>query len=221
MPDPYTDLEINCRASSRSSRPAGTATPSAQSCSRARGRSTAGRTTCRSTSATRSRPVDVNGINKMAGEWYHLLYNHVYGMRTCASAPDEHLRPAHARQGRAPDLPRASGSGSPASRASRSTSSATVSQLRDFTYVDDAVDGLPARGGTRRGARARSSTSAATSTSASRELGRAARRARRERRVRERSRSRQIARRSTSATTTPTTTRSSAPLGWRPSVELA
>ena len=26
-------------------------------------------------------PVDVNGINKMAGEWYHLLYNNVYGIR--------------------------------------------------------------------------------------------------------------------------------------------
>ena len=30
------------------------------------------------------RPVDVNGINKLAGEWYHLLYNNVYGLRTCA-----------------------------------------------------------------------------------------------------------------------------------------
>lgn len=30
------------------------------------------------------RPVDVNGINKLAGEWYHLLYNNVYGLKTCA-----------------------------------------------------------------------------------------------------------------------------------------
>jgi UDP-glucose 4-epimerase len=29
-------------------------------------------------------PVDVNGINKLAGEWYHLLYNSVYGIRACA-----------------------------------------------------------------------------------------------------------------------------------------
>jgi len=29
-------------------------------------------------------PVDVNGINKLAGEWYHLLYNGVYGIRACA-----------------------------------------------------------------------------------------------------------------------------------------
>lgn len=26
-------------------------------------------------------PTDVNGINKMAGEWYHILYNNVYGVR--------------------------------------------------------------------------------------------------------------------------------------------
>ena len=29
-------------------------------------------------------PTDVNGINKMAGEWYHVLYSNVHGIRTCA-----------------------------------------------------------------------------------------------------------------------------------------
>lgn len=29
-------------------------------------------------------PIDVNGINKLAGEWYHLLYNDVYQIRSCA-----------------------------------------------------------------------------------------------------------------------------------------
>jgi UDP-glucose 4-epimerase len=29
-------------------------------------------------------PTDVNGVNKLAGEWYHLLYNNVYGIRSCA-----------------------------------------------------------------------------------------------------------------------------------------
>jgi nucleoside-diphosphate-sugar epimerase len=28
------------------------------------------------------RPVDVNGINKFSGEWYHILYNNVYGLRS-------------------------------------------------------------------------------------------------------------------------------------------
>ena len=26
-------------------------------------------------------PVDVNGVNKMAGEWYHIVYNDAYGIR--------------------------------------------------------------------------------------------------------------------------------------------
>src|SRR6184192_3377478 len=29
-------------------------------------------------------PIDVNGINKLAGEWYHLLYNDVHKIRACA-----------------------------------------------------------------------------------------------------------------------------------------
>lgn len=29
-------------------------------------------------------PVDVNGINKLSGEHYHMLYNNVYGIRSCA-----------------------------------------------------------------------------------------------------------------------------------------
>jgi UDP-glucose 4-epimerase len=29
-------------------------------------------------------PIDVNGVNKLAGEWYHLLYNNVYKIRACA-----------------------------------------------------------------------------------------------------------------------------------------
>lgn len=29
-------------------------------------------------------PTDVNGINKMAGEWYHILYNNVYGIKSCS-----------------------------------------------------------------------------------------------------------------------------------------
>lgn len=30
------------------------------------------------------RPVDANGINKLAGEYYHQLYNKIYGLRSCA-----------------------------------------------------------------------------------------------------------------------------------------
>ena len=30
------------------------------------------------------RPTDVNGINKAAGEYYHLVYNNVFGVRACS-----------------------------------------------------------------------------------------------------------------------------------------
>ncbi len=33
--------------------------------------------------AHRVHPVDVNGINKLSGEWFHRLYHEVYGIRTC------------------------------------------------------------------------------------------------------------------------------------------
>lgn len=29
-------------------------------------------------------PTDINGVHKLAGEWYHLLYNNIYGIRSCA-----------------------------------------------------------------------------------------------------------------------------------------
>lgn len=29
------------------------------------------------------RPVDINGINKLAAEQYHLLYGHIYGLKSC------------------------------------------------------------------------------------------------------------------------------------------
>lgn len=48
-------------------------------------------------------PTDVNGINNIAGEWYHILYNNVYGIRatslrlTNTYGPRHQMR--HARQG--------------------------------------------------------------------------------------------------------------------------
>ena len=50
-------------------------------------------------------PADVNGINKLSGEWYHLLYNNVYGIRVLCAAPDQHLRSGDAGERRAADLP--------------------------------------------------------------------------------------------------------------------
>lgn len=83
------------------------------------------------------RPVDVNGINKMAGEWYHILYNNVYGIQACAlrltNTYGPRMRVRDARQTFLgmwirqilEDKPIEVWGGE---------------QLRDFTYVDDAVD---------------------------------------------------------------------------------
>jgi UDP-glucose 4-epimerase len=48
-------------------------------------------------------PIDVNGINKHAGETYHLLYSRVYGLRVCSLRLTNTYGPRHtmktARQG--------------------------------------------------------------------------------------------------------------------------
>jgi UDP-glucose 4-epimerase len=48
------------------------------------------------------RPVDVNGINKIAGEWYQTLYNNVFGITACAlrltNTYGLHMRVKDARQ---------------------------------------------------------------------------------------------------------------------------
>ena len=40
-------------------------------------------------------PTDVNGINNMAGEWYHILYNNVYGIRACSLRLTNTYGPRH------------------------------------------------------------------------------------------------------------------------------
>jgi UDP-glucose 4-epimerase len=40
-------------------------------------------------------PTDVNGINNMAGEWYHILYNNVYGIRACSLRLTNTFGPRH------------------------------------------------------------------------------------------------------------------------------
>lgn len=85
-------------------------------------------------------PVDVNGINKLSGEWYHLVYNNVYGIPSVVlrltNTYGPRMRVKDARQtflgiwvkklisGEGIQI---FGSGE---------------QLRDFNYVDDVVDAL-------------------------------------------------------------------------------
>ena len=83
------------------------------------------------------RPVDVNGVNKMAGEAYHLLFHDVYGIKTPRAAPDQRLRAGHADQGCAAELPRHLA----AARARGQPFEVWGGeQRRDMLYIDDAVD---------------------------------------------------------------------------------
>jgi dTDP-glucose 4,6-dehydratase/UDP-glucose 4-epimerase len=86
------------------------------------------------------RPVDVNGINKLAGEWYHLLYNNVYGIRSCAlrltNTYGPRMRVRDARQTFLGVWIRRLLEGKPLQIFGDGL------QLRDFNYVDDCVDAL-------------------------------------------------------------------------------
>jgi len=86
------------------------------------------------------RPVDVNGINKLAGEWYHLLYNNVYGIRACAlrltNTYGPGMRVKDARQTFLGIWVRLLVEGKPIKVFGDGL------QLRDFNYVDDCVEAL-------------------------------------------------------------------------------
>lgn len=83
------------------------------------------------------RPVDVNGINKIAGESYHLLYHTVYGIPTCAlrltNTYGPGMRIKDARQTFVGVWIRRLLEGQPFEVWGGK-------QLRDFNYVDDVVD---------------------------------------------------------------------------------
>jgi UDP-glucose 4-epimerase len=83
-------------------------------------------------------PVDVNGINLVAGEGYHLLYNDVYGIRAVSlrltNTYGPRLLMKHDRQGFITTFIRLAVQGEPI------RVFGDGSQLRDFTYVSDAVD---------------------------------------------------------------------------------
>lgn len=86
------------------------------------------------------RPVDVNGINKLAGEWYHLLYNNVYGIRACAlrltNTYGPGMRVKDARQTFLGIWVRLLLEGKPIKVFGDGL------QLRDFNYIDDCVEAL-------------------------------------------------------------------------------
>jgi UDP-glucose 4-epimerase len=83
------------------------------------------------------RPTDVNGINKMAGECYHILYDNVFGIRACAlrltNTYGPRMRVKDARQTFLGLWIKLLVEGKPFEVWGGE-------QLRDFTYVDDAVE---------------------------------------------------------------------------------
>jgi UDP-glucose 4-epimerase len=138
MRDPYTDLEINCRAqlsileACRANNPgvrvvyAGT-------------RQVYGRPDYLPVDERHLvRPADINGVNKAAGEYYHLLYNNVFNLRACSLrltnvyGPRQLIR--HNRQGFIGWFIRLAIEGG------EIQVFGDGSQVRDFVYVDDAAD---------------------------------------------------------------------------------
>ncbi len=138
MLDPYSNLEINCRSQL-------TVLEACRNCNPgvkvvyAGTRQVYGRPDSLPVDESHLvRPTDVNGINKAAGESYHLVYNNVFGVRACSLrltniyGPRQLIR--HNRQGFLGWFIR------------RAIEDQVIqlygdgSQLRDVVYVEDAVD---------------------------------------------------------------------------------
>lgn len=85
-------------------------------------------------------PTDVNGINKMAGEWYHILYNNVYGIRAVSlrltNTYGPRMRVKDARQTFLGIWIKRIIEDEPIEIWGDGL------QIRDFNYVDDVVDAL-------------------------------------------------------------------------------
>ncbi|MGI6386108.1 MAG: NAD-dependent epimerase/dehydratase family protein [Desulfomonilia bacterium] len=140
MNDPYTDLEINTRAQ----------LSILESCRRnnpgikivfASTRQIYGRPQYLPVDENHPlSPVDVNGINKMAGEWYHLVYNNVYGIRSTVlrltNTYGPRMRIRDARQTFLGIWIRKIVEGEPFLVFGDGL------QRRDFNYVDDVTDAL-------------------------------------------------------------------------------
>jgi UDP-glucose 4-epimerase len=137
MRDPHTDLEINCRSQLTLLEACRRHNPDVKvvyaSTRQIYGRPQA----LPVTEDHLVRPTDVNGINKAAGEYYHLVYNNVFGVRACALrltnvyGPRQLLR--HNRQGFIAWFIRLVLEDQEIQIYGDGT------QVRDFVYVDDAV----------------------------------------------------------------------------------
>jgi UDP-glucose 4-epimerase len=146
MQDPYTDLEINCRSQLSILEACRRYNPAVKVVF-AGTRQVYGRPDTLPVSETHLvRPTDVNGINKAAGEYYHLVYNNVFGVRACSLrltnvyGPRQLLK--HNRQGFIGWFIRQ------AIEDREIQIYGDGEQLRDFVYVDDAADAFLRAGAT-------------------------------------------------------------------------
>lgn len=102
MKDPFTDLEINCRSQLSILEACRKFNPEVKIVF-ASTRQIYGRPQYLPVDERHPlEPTDINGVNKVAGEWYHVVYHRVYGLRTVSlrmtNTYGPHMRVKDARQ---------------------------------------------------------------------------------------------------------------------------
>jgi UDP-glucose 4-epimerase len=136
--DPYTDLDVNCRSQLTILEACRHNNPSVKVVY-AGTRQVYGKPDSLPVNESHLvRPTDVNGINKAAGEYYHLVYNNVFGVRACSLRLTNVFGPRqlikHNRQGFIGWFIRSAIENQTIQLYGDGT------QLRDLVYVDDAAD---------------------------------------------------------------------------------
>jgi UDP-glucose 4-epimerase len=146
MRDPATDLDINCRSQLTLLEACRRHNPGAKVVY-ASTRQIYGRPDRLPVDESQLvRPTDINGINKAAGEQYHLVYNDVFGVRACSLRLTNIYGPRqlikHNRQGFIGWFIRL------ALEDEEIQVFGDGSQIRDFVYVDDAAEAFLRAGAT-------------------------------------------------------------------------
>jgi UDP-glucose 4-epimerase len=138
MRDPDTDLEINCRAQLTLLEACRRHNPGVKVVYAGTRQVYGKPSTLPVNEAHLVRPSDINGINKAAGEYYHLVYNNVFGVRACSLRLTNVYGPRqlvkHNRQGFIGWFIRLAVEGR------EIQVYGDGSQVRDFVFVDDVVD---------------------------------------------------------------------------------
>lgn len=140
MRDPFTDLEINCRSQLSILESCRTNNPGVKVVFASTRQIYGAADYLPVDERHLVHPTDVNGINKMAGEWYHIVYNNVYGVRATSlrltNTYGPRMRVCDARQTFLGIWLRLAVQGKEISIYGDGR------QVRDFNYVDDVVDAL-------------------------------------------------------------------------------